>query len=449
MQCSRTVNLMKLNFKILGFFIVALVFTGAVLFYGSKIEKEIASVSLADFDFSSKDKSPVYLGLFDNVKENYISTKRDFLEINLDKMKVRLFRQGSLIKEVPILAKGNSQGWGGSAVGVYRIIRGYKLSYSNIEDVYMPYALHYYGKYYIHGEPYYPWGAKLESDVSGGCLRLKDQDAESIFQLSDLNMPVLVIDKEKNQTDYKIVSQKPEVSAKSFLAADLDSGFVFAEKDSSALLPIASLTKLITAVTIAENVNLKRSVLIRQKMLDLGYGATEGLEADKRFGAVELFYPLLIESSNDAAFALSWLLGQEKTVDLMNKKTRSILMENTRIVEPSGFDPANVSTAKDLFYLARYILNNRYPILEITKGNKVTSFGSVSFDLEKLWNKNIFIYDPTFIGGKTGYITQSKHTALFLFKFEQRNVAIVLLGSDNLRQDTQKLYIWLQKNYFN
>ncbi|KPJ55110.1 hypothetical protein AMJ47_01125 [Parcubacteria bacterium DG_72] len=440
---------MRFNFKILVFFLFALIFTGAVLFYASEVEKEIGSTSLTNFAFPKKDNPPVYLKLFDDVKENYILSKKDFLEVNLDKMKIRLFKQGSLIKEVPILAKGDSKSWGGSAVGTYRIVRGYKLSYSNIEDVYMPYALHYYGKYYIHGEPYYPSGEKLESFFSGGCLRLKDEDAESIFQLSDLNMPVLVIDREKDQTDYKVVSQKPEISAESFLAADLDSGFVFAQKDSSILFPLASLTKLMTAVTIAENINLRRSVLIRQKMLDSGYGVTKGLDVEKRFRAVELFYPLLIESSNDAAFALTWLLGQERTIDLMNEKARSILMENTRFVGPSGFDPANISTAKDLFYLARYILNNRYPILEITKGNKVTSFGSVSFDIEKLWNKNIFIYDPTFIGGKTGYTKQSKHTALFLFKFEQRNVAIILLGSDNLRQDTQKLYIWLQKNYFN
>ncbi len=440
---------MRFNFKIFIFFIIALVFAGAVLFYIAKVEKEVDSISFTDFVFSQQSNSSLYLKLFDDVKESYILDKKDFLEVNLDKMKIRLFKLGSLIKEVPILAKGDSQGWGGSAVGMYRIVRGYKLSYSNIEDVYMPYALHYYGKYYIHGEPYYPSGERLVSEFSGGCLRLKDEDAESIFQLSDLNMPILVIDKEKDYAEFKDVSQKPDLSAESFLAADLGSGFVFAQKNSSVPLPIASLTKLMTAITIAENVNLKRSVLIRQKMLDLGYGTTEGLEPEKKFRAVELFYPLLIESSNDAAFALTWLLGQERTIDLMNEKARSILMENTRFVEPSGFDPANVSTAKDLFYLARYILNNRYPILEITKGNKVTSFGPVDFDIEKLWNKNIFIHDPTFIGGKTGYIKESKQTAVFLFKFEQRNVAIILLGSSNLRQDTQKLYIWLQKNYFN
>ena len=419
------------------------------MFYEAKIEKQIDSVYLSDFFFLEKDNSSVYLKLFDDVKEEYLLTKKDFLEVNLDNMKIRIFKQGSLIKEVPILAKGDINNWGGSAAGIYKIIRGYKLGYSNIADVYMPYALHYYGKYYIHGEPYYPWGEKLESPVSGGCLRLENEDAESIFQLTDLNMPVLVIDKEKDYTDYKDVFQKPKVSAESFLVADLDSGFIFADKDSFVSLPIASLTKLMTAVIIAENVDLKRSLSIKQRMLDLGYGATEGLEVGKTFRTIELFYPLLIESSNDAAFALSWLLGQEKTINLMNEKAKSILMENTSFVEPSGFDPANTSTAKDLFYLARYLLNNRYPILEITKGNKVTSFGSVGFDIEKLWNKNIFIYDPTFIGGKTGYIKASKQTAVFLFKFEQRNIAIILLGSADLRRDTQKLYIWLQKNYFN
>jgi len=418
------------------------------LFSAEKTEGEIALINALNLDFSRQEKDPVYLKMLSDLKDEYILNKKDFLEVNLEQMEMNLFYKGLLIKKVPILAKGNSQGWGGSAVGLYRIIRGFKLSFSSIEEVYMPYALHYYGKYYIHGEPYYPGGQKLISSFSGGCLRLKDQDAQEIFELSDLNMPVLVIDKDKKDFNYPVANNVPQLSAKSFLAADLDSGYVFAQKDSSEAFPIASLTKLMTAVAVIENINLKRSVLIRQRMLDSGYGTTEGLDLGERFRVVELFYPLLIESSNDAAFALTWFLGREKTIDLMNEKAKAILMKNTRFVEPSGFDPGNVSTAQDLFHLARYILNNRYPMLEITKGNKVTSFGSVKFDIEKFWNKNIFIYDPTFLGGKTGFIKESKHTAVFIFKLEQRNIAIILLGSTNLRQDTQKLYIWLQENYF-
>jgi len=390
--------------------------------------------------FNKKEEyNSKYLSLFDDLKNDFITLKKDFLEVNLEEMKMRFFKMGLPIKEVDILAKGDSMGWGGSAVGLYNVLRGYKLSFSNIEEVYMPYALHYYGKYYIHGEPYYSGGEKLISSVSGGCLRLKDKDAKAIFELSSLNLPILVIDKEKDNYKYekKDTTEIPDISATSYLVADLDSGYVFAEKNSKDPLPIASLTKLMIAVTITENVSLKRSVLIKQKMLDSGYGVTEGLKPGNRFRLVELLYPLLIESSNDAAYALTYFLGKEKTVELMNEKAKSILMKNTRFIEPSGFDPGNISTSEDLFYLARYVRNNRFPLLEISKGNRVTSFGKVGFSIKEIWNKNIFINDPDFVGGKTGK------------ENKERDIAIILLGSNNLKTDTQKLHLWLSNNYFN
>lgn len=318
----------------------------------------------------------------------------------------------------------------------------------------MPYALHYYGKYYIHGEPYYSLGNKFYSPFSGGCLRLADKDAKEIYELTEINMPVLVIDKEKDHYKYSEAkfSIFPEISAASYLVADLDSGYVFREKDSSRQLAIASLTKLMTAVVVAENVDLRKSILIEEKMLST-YGSTKGLELGKQFRVVELFYPLLIESSNDVAEALSYFLGREKTIRLMNDKAKNILMEQTEFVDPSGFDPGNVSTAKDLFYLARYILNNRPPILEITKGKKVRSFGEVDFKIEDLWNKNVFASDPTFVGGKTGFTLASKSTAVFIFRLSdqdgiERNILITLLGAKNNETDTQKIYKWLQENYF-
>jgi len=137
----------------------------------------------------------------------------------------------------------------------------------------------------------------------------------------------------------------------------------------------------------------------------------------------------------------------------MNEKAKFISMKNTKFTDPSGFDPGNVSTSRDLFYLARYIFNNRPPILEITKGNKVRSFGDISFDIEKFWNKNVFINDSTFVGGKTGFIKESKYTAVFIFRLSdqkgiERNIAIILLGAQSNKIDTQKTYMWLFDNYF-
>lgn len=386
--------------------------------------------------------------------DEFSLSKMGFVEVNLSDMKIRVYKDEVLQKEVPILAKGDPQGWGGTAAGLYRVIYKSKNSFSLVSEVYMPWAVHFYGKYYFHGEPYYPGGKKLISEISGGCLRLQDKDAESLFEQVERGMLVLVIDKENDNYEYskKGSGEFPQVSAKSFLAADLDSGLVLAEKDSQKQLPLASITKLMTAIVVAENVDLERSILVRSYMLET-YGSTEGLEEEKRYGVVELFYPLLIESSNDAAEVLSYFLGKEKTIRLMNEKAESILMGQTKFVDPSGFDPESVSTARDLFYLARYVFNNRPPILEITKGKEVRSFGEVSFDIEKLWNKNVFINDPTFVGGKTGYTIQARYTALFIFRFnaedaKERNIVIILLGSENLETDTQKIYIWLQENYF-
>ena len=446
--------------RIIILIILASLVGGGVLFYKERMVSEIISVYNAPQIqikrlVKKTKQEPIYLRLFEDVKKDLILKETDFLEIHLSEMKIRLYKKGLLEKEVPILKKGEIQEWGGSAAGLYKIMSGNKLSFSLVSEVYMPYALRYYGKYYIHGEPYYPGGQKTQYDVSGGCISLKDEDAKAIYELTEINMPVLVIDKERDSYKYetKKIADFPELSAKSYLVADLDSGYVFAEKDPKSQLPLASITKLVTAIVVAENMDLKKSIWIKKEMLDAGYGSTKGLEAGKSFRVVELFYPLLIESSNDAAEALSYFLGRTKTIKLMNEKAKSILMEQTNFIDPSGFEPENVSTTQDLFYLARYVFNIRPLLLEITKGKEVLSFGQVGFNVKEFWNKNIFINDETFIGGKAGFIKASKQTALFTFRFtdknsSERNVAIILLGSDNIESDAQKSYIWLQDNFF-
>lgn len=447
-----------MSIKIFIFSIVVLALVSVLAFaclMPKKIEiKPDPAFVLASLVLNNESREHIFLEAFEEVKKELIFTEVDFLEVNLADMKIRVFQKGSLKKEVPILAKGDPQGWGGTAAGIYGIKAKYKNSFSVVADVYMPLSIHFYGKYYLHGEPYYPGGQPLISSVSGGCVRLADEDAQIIYSLAEIGMPVLVVDKPQDHYQYpeKEETDFPEVSAKSYLVADLDSGLVFSQKDAQEKRAIASLTKLMTAVVLAENIDLRKTILVEEKMLD-AYGATTGLEKDKRFGVVELFYPLLIESSNDAAEVLSYFLGREKTIELMKQKAKSILMTDTEFTDPSGYDPGNISTAQDLFYLARYILNNRPPIFEITRSKRVTSFRTVSFDVENLWNKNVFVNDPTFVGGKTGFIKASRYTAIFIFRFTtadnvERNVVIILLGSDNEESDTQKIYQWLQENYF-
>ena len=347
-----------------------------------------------------------FIKLADDLKGNFISEEENFAEANLQQMKIRIYKGGILQKEVPILAKGDPENWGGSAAGVYQILSGNKASFSNIAEVYMPYALHYFGKYYIHGEPFYPGGEKVNSPVSGGCLSLENKDAEEVYNTVDLGMPLIVIDEGSDGFKPKIKNKYENITAESYLVADLNSGYVISEKNSEEKLPILNLMNLLEALTISENVNLEK-------------------------GAVQLFYPLLMEHSEKAAQDLADFLGRSRTEKLMDEKAKAMLMKNTIIKE-------NVSTAEDLFYLARNITYNRSLLWNIAKGEEARTFGGAPLDINSFENKNLFSNDSDFIGGETAYY-KSGESGIFIFNIKDRKIAFIILDSKNLKEDIQNM----------
>lgn len=258
-------------------------------------------------------------------------------------------------------------------------------------------------------------------------------------------------DKKNNESPEKTNSNYLNVSASSYLVFDIDSGFIFTEKNSDKRFPIASITKLMTSIITVENLDLNKSILITKEMLDV-YGSTEGIEENKNIKAGDLMYPLLIESSNCAGEILSYFLGKEEFVNLMNEKAESISMLETNFADAHGLSLDNASTAEDLFQLIKYIYISYPYFLDISKGQIAGDFTEITFNLEELYNRNVFNIDPNFIGGKTGYLPEIKNTAVFLFQFvdinkNNRNIAIILLGSDGLKRDTQIIYKWLMDNY--
>ncbi len=427
------------------------------VFDGKEEEKEkILSETETEefFDDDIKIIQLVHLRSFSDTRDDFLTQRKDFLEVNLEKEKVRLYRQGTLVKEADILALGEREHWGGSAAGLYRIKSADRRRYSTVSGVYMPYALRYYGKYYLHGEPYYPGGRKLLSDLSGGCIRLFDKDAEEFYNLVEIDLPVLVVDQERKDYFYEnnFISDFPDITADAYLVADIDSGFVLAEKNSGQKRPIASIAKLMTAVVLAENANLTDAIMVRPEMIT-AFGSTRGLEAGQTFRVVELFYPLLIESSNNAAEVLSYFLGRAGTIRLMNIKTSSLLMPDSVFVDPHGLSEGNISTARDVFQMLRYVLMNRLPLMQISRSRLVRNFGPIKFDLSKMQNRNIFAEDAGFIGGKTGFILASRYTGAMVFNFQDaeggsRRIAIIYLGSESDKSDVQRIHGWITENFF-
>lgn len=299
-----------------------------------------------------------------NEKKDLILEGADFLDVDLSEMKINFYQKGFLIKKISILVKGDPEFWGGTPLGIYQVISKYKLAFSSVAEVYMPWSVNFYGKYYIHGQSDYQDSSLSDFDYTGGCIRLTNENAKIVYDLAERGMPVLVSD-DNYDGFIPETSQKmqliPEVTSYSYLVADLDSSFVFSEKISQTTLPIASLTKLMTTLAVIEGIDLRKSILVTDQMLT-PFGETQGLEAGKKYKLVELLYPDLIESSNDAAEILSYFLGKEKTIKLMEEKAKAIGMKNTKFAEPTGLSKENISTSQDLFYLGKYILKTRPPL---------------------------------------------------------------------------------------
>ena len=383
------------------------------------------------------------------LRAKFLEEKTAFLEADLSSMKLRFYDQGQVVGEVKIAAKGKKGSWWETPAGLYKIEGKERNHFSSIGEVYMPYSLQFQGNFFIHGWPYYPSGAEVASDYSGGCIRLATEDAKAIFALAKIGMPLLVWEDglKLDATSYQI--RRPNLEVASYLVADLESNFIFLQKEADSPRPIASLTKLLTVLVSSEYMNLDNQIRIRDDMLAMT--TRPRLEPGQKWRVADLYYPLLLESSNEAAYALArgYSAGLEAFIKNMNAKAVSLGMLQTVLVDPAGLEPENVSTAKDLFSLARHLYFNKSFVLNLTKGDwQNFSYQPVMKDLG---NFNDFYTDQEFVGGKIGYTNQAKKTFLGVFELqfekEKRPVAIILLGSDDLRSDVEKLLLYVRDFY--
>lgn len=391
-----------------------------------------------------------YLNDLTDVEKQFLAKASNFVEVNIPDMKVRAFKEGQLEKEVDIAAKGNYLDWGAVPAGLNVINQKIRAAFSVPSGLYMPWALQIYGKFYLHGIPYYPSGKKFWSRFSGGCIRMKDEDAPKIFNIAQQGWYVFVVDAKKDLTQYPttVFAQFPKVSANSYLVADVNADYVFAQKASQQQFKMGSLTKLMSAMTVTENVDLNRKIYVQKAMIDLP-GDTPGLAKDKNYRLYELVYPMLISDSHNAAKVLGNIMGQEKTIDTMNAKAKSIMMASTEFFDTHGYSSENKTTAQDLYYLTRYIFNNSDHFLKITKSKRAENLGALSFNLKELNNSNIFTQEPYFWGGMAG-----SNNGAFLFKFqniekpeEKKNISIILLDSQDIKKDVEIINDWMKEHY--
>lgn len=240
---------------------------------------------------------------------------------------------------------------------------------------------------------------------------------------------------------YHVMDIPPVLSAKAFGVFDLLSGEMLVSHNETDVLPIASVTKLATASVLVANYDLEQKVYIEESDL-LGEGRAGSLEVGEEYTYRDLLFPLLLESSNDAAEAYE-RTTEGVLVKKMNQLAEELQLVSTNFVDTSGLADTNQSSVLDLASLLRHIHQETPLVLDISQlRNYVT--------INKTWTNNSPVREADYRGGKHGYTEAANRTAVALFAEDfsvgERQLIYVILGSNNLTADTEILRNFVAKS---
>ncbi len=241
----------------------------------------------------------------------------------------------------------------------------------------------------------------------------------------------------------------PVLKSKSVISIDLATGQILYQSDPTAPLPMASLTKLMTALIILEENTLDDQVTV-DKLATQVEPAKMSLLAGEKITVRELLKGLFIKSANDAAIALA--IYNSKTsdafVEKMNKRAADMHLHDTHFANPVGFDdPAQYSSAADLAILARAVY--RKPIVQKIAALQEADASSIDGrQIHHLTTTNELLGSYLHVLGlKTGTTDEAGQCLISIVENENGNKILnVMLGSNDRFRETKILSQWLFDN---
>lgn len=240
----------------------------------------------------------------------------------------------------------------------------------------------------------------------------------------------------------------PAFSARAVLIKDLATDAILFQKDSNISFPIASTTKIMTALVASEYFQ-QNSILTVNSSAGTP-GSSIGLKYGEDLTFRSMLYGMLLNSGNDAAFAIAenypgGILG---FVSAMNKKSLALGLTRTHFDNPAGFDsPNHYSSASDLAKITEEALKN-YQLSRIfaTKETKIISvdkkYTHQLFNLNKLLTQVNGV-----LGVKTGTTDLAKENLVTLVERNRHKVLLVVLGSNDRFDETTSLIDWTYSNF--
>lgn len=234
------------------------------------------------------------------------------------------------------------------------------------------------------------------------------------------------------------------------LVVDQDTSEVLFSKNTQAVLPIASLTKLMTGLVVVEaGLSMDEVIEVTEDDVDTEKGSRSRLVVGTRLTRGEMLHLALMSSENRAAHALgrTYPGGLSVFVAAMNRKAQALGMVDTRYVEPTGLSSKNQSSAPDLARLvgAAY----RFPVLRelSTSPERRVEVGRRTLQFH---NTNRLVSNPTWEIGlqKTGYIVEAGRCLVMQASLSGRNLIMVFLDSTGKYSrlgDAERVRNWIER----
>jgi D-alanyl-D-alanine endopeptidase (penicillin-binding protein 7) len=240
-----------------------------------------------------------------------------------------------------------------------------------------------------------------------------------------------------------------ELKSSVALVVDQDTNEVLFAKNSEAVLPIASLTKLMTAMVMVEhNLPLDEMITVTNDDVDTEKNSSSRLTVGATLSRGELLHLALMSSENRAAHALGRTFpgGLQAFVTLMNAKARSLGMADTRYVDPTGLNSGNQSSAKDLASLVKAAYQQ--PLIRdlSTSHEYAVRLGHRQVQFR---NTNSLVRNPSWDIGlqKTGYIVEAGRCLVMQAKMAGRKLIMVFLDSSgkySRQADAERVRRWIE-----
>lgn len=236
----------------------------------------------------------------------------------------------------------------------------------------------------------------------------------------------------------------PDLTATAWAIYDVDAGVNLASQNADEERPMASVTKIMTALVVRDHAEMDEEVRITESAAATGE-AEIGVAPGELWTVEDLLTAVLVRSGNDAAVALAEYVGGsvEGFADLMNAKAEELGLEGSRFVNPHGLDAeGHYTTANDLVKMAVAAMED--PVLARMARTRLVKFRPDPAGVDRIaqsTNKLLGVY-PGVIGFKTGFTNRAGLVLVSVMDIGDRMLVGVVMNSEAHFDDSRELLDW-------